>query len=68
MKHLLVGTVALVLGFIGMIVWWKTFGLVMRGVVPVFLALFGAIAILSGYRRAITGKDNGEQVPGKSKT
>ena len=67
MKHLLIGMVALILGFIGIIIWWKTFGLVMRGVVPISLALFGVIAILSGYRRAIAGKDKGEHLPGKSK-
>ena len=51
MKHLVVGAVCLIFGLVGLIVWWKTFGLVMRGVIPFTLVLGGIVAILSGWRR-----------------
>jgi len=70
MKHLVVGIVALVLGLIGLITWWKTFGLVMRGVIPFSLVVFGGIAALSGYRRITSGKteDQDDHVPQKART
>jgi len=51
MKHLVVGVLSLIFGLIGLITWWKTFGLVMRGVIPFTLLLLGVVAILSGWRR-----------------
>lgn len=51
MKHLIAGLVALGLGLWGLIVWWKTFGMVMRGVIPFAILVFGLVAILSGLRR-----------------
>ncbi len=51
MSHITVGAVAACLGIVGLIVWWNTFGLVMRGIVPLGLVLFALAAVLSGYRR-----------------
>lgn len=51
MKHLVVGGVSFILGLIGLVTWWKTFGLVMRGVIPFALLMLGIVALLSGYRR-----------------
>ena len=52
MRHIAVGFLAVLLGIWGVIVWWKTFGMVMRGLVPFALLTFGLIAILAGWRRA----------------
>jgi hypothetical protein len=51
MKHFLAGIVAVALGVCGLVVWWRTFGMVMRGVIPFCLIVFGLLAVLSGYRR-----------------
>jgi len=51
MPHLVVGLILSALGIWGVIAWWSWFGLVMRGVVPFCLLLFGLLAILSGCRR-----------------
>ena len=54
MKHLLVGFVALFLGIWGIIAWWSLFGLVLRGVMPFGLVLFGLIALMAGLRKVST--------------
>ena len=51
MKHIVVGGISFILGLIGLITWWKTFGLVMRGVLPFTMLLLGVVALLSGWRR-----------------
>ena len=51
MKHVVVGLIVMFLGVWGMIVWFKTLGLVMRGLVPIVLVVFGLVALLSGFRR-----------------
>lgn len=51
MKHIIAGLVAISLGVWGLIVWWTTFGMVMRGLAPFFLLAFGLIGIASGLRR-----------------
>ena len=43
MKHLVVGALLSLLGLVGLISWWPTFGLVMRGVLPFTLLLFGIV-------------------------
>lgn len=48
MKILLGGIVALVIGVIGLVVWWFEFLRVLKGVVPVILVLGGALAIYLG--------------------
>ncbi len=51
MQHLVIGLVAIALGIWGLIAWWKSFGMVMRGVVPFCLVVFGLVAVMSGFRR-----------------
>lgn len=51
MKHVIIGLISLCLGIGGLIVWFSTFGMVMRGLVPFLLLVGGFVAILSGYRR-----------------
>ncbi len=43
------------LGLWGMAVWWGSFGLVMRGLVPFALLGLGLVALLSGYNRLAGG-------------
>lgn len=61
MVHLVVGLILAALGIWGVIAWWGWFGLVMRGVVPFMLLLFGLLAILSGVRRE--GSEGAHAVP-----
>jgi len=61
MVHLVIGLILAALGIWGVIAWWAWFGLVMRGVVPFCLLLFGLLAILSGCRRE--GNDGACAVP-----
>jgi hypothetical protein len=51
MNHAICGIVAVFLGLWGLISWWSTFGLVMRGIMPISLIVFGLLGILSGFRR-----------------
>ena len=51
MKHIVVGVVLVVMGLWGMVAWWSSFGLVMRGLIPSGLLALGLIATLSGYHR-----------------
>lgn len=51
MSHLTVGLISIGLGLWGMASWWSVFGLVMRGVIPFALLVFGIIAILAACRR-----------------
>jgi hypothetical protein len=48
MKILIGGIVALVIGFIGLVIWWFEFLRVLKGVVPIILVLGGALAIYLG--------------------
>lgn len=50
MGQVIVGLLLAVLGMCGVVVWWPTFGLVMRGTVPFVLMVLGLLAILSGFR------------------
>jgi hypothetical protein len=60
MKHLVVGGLVALLGLIGLVFWWPTFGLVMRGVIPFTMLLFGIVAIYSGLRRISGVKSDNE--------
>lgn len=51
MTHLIVGIICIALGLLGMSVWWESFGLVMRALVPLGLLVLGALAVLSSYYR-----------------
>jgi hypothetical protein len=54
MKILLGGIVALIIGVVGLIGWWADFVLVLKGVIPVFLVLGGALAIYLGIEEVKT--------------
>lgn len=55
MPHLIVGLILASLGVWGIVNWWNVFGLVMRGVIPFFLLVFGLVAILASTRRLARG-------------
>jgi hypothetical protein len=57
MKHLLGGLVLICLGIWGVVSWWDSFGLVMRGLVPFLALVLGPIAIVSGLRRLSTSTE-----------
>ena len=67
MKHAIVGVVALLLALWGLIAWWTNFGMVMRGLVPFGLLVFGLVSLASGYRRLQTKKNSRKEAPGKKK-
>jgi len=56
MTRVIVGLVAISLATWGLIVWWPTFGMVMRGSVPFCLLVFGLVSIASGLRLLRTSK------------
>ncbi len=49
MKTLIGGAIGVVLGIIGMSVWWKPFLQLLAGAVPVMLLLGGGLAIYLGF-------------------
>lgn len=56
MVHLVIGLALTALGVWGVVAWWDVFGLVMRGLVPFVLLVFGLVALLSGYRQTAQPK------------
>jgi disulfide bond formation protein DsbB len=63
MKILLGGIVALVIGVIGLIVWFFDFLLILKGVVPIALILGGALAIYLGIEDIKTSASSEEEPP-----
>lgn len=51
MTHLIGGIICIALGLVGMSMWWGSFGLVMRALVPLALLVIGVLAVLSSYYR-----------------
>jgi hypothetical protein len=51
MRHLVFGTILIVLGLWGLFAWWSSFALVVRALVPLGLVVLGLIAVLSSYYR-----------------
>lgn len=51
MRHLIIGTILIALGLWGVSVWWASFGLVMRAMIPLALLTVGSLAVLSSYYR-----------------
>ncbi len=49
MKTLIGGAIGVVLGIIGMSVWWKPFLQLLAGAIPVMLLLGGGLAIYLGF-------------------
>ena len=48
MKILLGGIVAMIIGVVGLFVWWSDFLEVLKGILPIILVLGGALAIYLG--------------------
>ena len=48
MKILLGGIVALIIGVVGLVLWWFEFLRVLKGVLPIIFVLGGALAIYLG--------------------
>lgn len=67
MKHVIVGFIAIGLAIWGLIVWWATFGIVMRGVIPFCLLVFGLVSIASGLRKVQTQKHSPKGASGQGK-
>ncbi len=49
MKTLIGGAVAAVLGLIGLVIWWGSFLMVIKGTIPIMLLLGGGLAIYLGF-------------------
>lgn len=49
MQVLIGGVIAAVVGFLGIIIWWKPFLTILAGGIPIALLLGGALAIYVGY-------------------
>ena len=50
MNRVVVGIVAMCFAAWGLVMWWPTFGMVMRGLVPFCLLVFGLVNVASGLR------------------
>lgn len=54
MLHLICGLIAVVLGLWGIFGWWDSFGMILRGLVPLLLLIGGLIATgvgIEGYNK-----------------
>ena len=49
MKTLVGGAIAVAIGIIGVLVWWKSFFAILAGLIPVMLLLGGGLAIYLGF-------------------
>ena len=49
MKTLIGGAIAVAIGFIGVLVWWKSFFAILAGFIPVMLLVGGSLAIYLGF-------------------
>jgi len=49
MKTLIGGVVAAALGLIGLVIWWGSFLMVIKGTIPIMLLLGGGLAIYLGF-------------------
>lgn len=63
MKILLSGIAALVIGVIGLVIWFFDFLLVLKGVIPIALILGGALAIYLGIEDIKTSSTSEEEPP-----
>jgi disulfide bond formation protein DsbB len=63
MKILLGGIAALVLGVIGLIIWFFDFLMILKGLVPIALILGGALAIYLGIEDIKTSASTEEETP-----
>ena len=69
MKILLGGIVALIIGFIGLVVWWFDFLMVLKGVVPIIFVLGGALAVYLGIEdvKTTSASPSPEEKPAEKK-
>ncbi|MHC4662682.1 MAG: hypothetical protein ACYS8W_13455 [Planctomycetota bacterium] len=58
MIHLIVGIVTVVLGAWGITTWWRDFGEVLRGLIPLLLVLGGLAAIGAGFQKTLRETEN----------
>jgi hypothetical protein len=63
MKILLGGIAALVLGVIGLIIWFFDFLMILKGLIPIALILGGALAIYLGIEDIKTSASAEEETP-----
>ena len=49
MKTLIGGAIAVAIGIIGVLVWWKSFFAILAGFIPIMLLLGGGLAIYLGF-------------------
>ncbi len=63
MKILLGGIAALVIGVIGLIIWFFDFLMVLKGIIPIALILGGALAIYLGIEDIKTSASTEEEPP-----
>jgi hypothetical protein len=63
MKILLGGIAALVIGVIGLIIWFYDFLMIVKGIVPIALVLGGALAIYLGIEDIKTSSSAEEETP-----
>jgi len=57
MNRFIVGLVTMCLAAWGLVIWWPTFGTVMRGLVPFCLLVFSLVNITSGLRQLRTKEE-----------
>jgi len=63
MKTLIGGAIAVAIGIIGVLVWWKSFFAILAGFIPVMLLLGGGLAIYLGFDelKDTLGKSDGKK-------
>ena len=49
MPLLVGGAVAAILGLIGLVVWWNSFAVIVKGALPILMILGGGLAMYVGY-------------------
>ncbi len=57
-SNIIIGLISIVLGIWGLFAWWESFGMVMRGLIPILLCIFGILVIASKY---YTNNNNTEE-------
>lgn len=68
MKILLGGIVAVIIGVVGLIAWWVQLLEVLKGSIPVILALGGALAIYLGIEDVKTSSSSSKEEAKKGST
>ncbi len=48
--HIIGGAIAIILGLWGLFAWWPEFGLVLRGLFPFAIIIFGLLLIASKFQ------------------